>query len=110
MTARKPLPSARRALSIGFEYGESEQDKPWFAYPIYSEPQLSYRKEVLDAECDFAELTEEALVQIEDNNSSPVPDFAAAKALTDRVFRSRHFLGEKVKGDHSQLPTRMFLT
>lgn len=81
----------------------------WFPYPVSTQPLLSYHKESVGAECDFAELAEQALIIVEEARTCPVPDYVKTKILYNGLLTRMSALTERFKDDRMLIPTKVFL-
>ncbi|EJP61519.1 fungal specific transcription factor, putative [Beauveria bassiana ARSEF 2860] len=103
MVLRKPL------LAERISDGADSHRRLWLPHPLSSPSCLSYSAEAFVADCAFAELAREALLQISANRACLVPDYSSTKDLSYRMIKAKVSMGEMVKGDGHHLPRRMFL-
>jgi hypothetical protein len=103
MVLQKPLLVARIS-----DRADSHR-RLWFPHPLLSPSCFSYSAEAFAADCAFAELARETLLQISANQACLVPDYGSAKDLSYRMIKAKVLMGEMVKGDGHQLPRRIFL-
>ncbi|KAH7137649.1 putative fungal-specific transcription factor [Dactylonectria macrodidyma] len=81
----------------------------WFPYPVSIQPRLSYHKEAIDAECEFAEFAEQALLIIEEARTSPVPDYVKTKSIYNRLITRKSALLGRFTDNGNSLPAKVFL-
>ncbi|KAH7175470.1 hypothetical protein EDB81DRAFT_769974 [Dactylonectria macrodidyma] len=109
MRIRKPMfPKPYRGDETSNTGFDSLNDL-WFPYPVSIQPRLSYHKEAIDAECEFAELAEQALLIIEEGRTSPVPDYVKTKSIYNWLITRKSALLGRFNGNSNSLPTKVFL-
>jgi hypothetical protein len=83
----------------------------WFPYPVSAAPQRSFKSEILEAECNFTEITEqvlEFLIPIEEG--TPVSCSAErAVELYSSLMEWKLSLPEELRAENAVLPTAILL-
>ncbi|SPJ78507.1 related to pathway-specific regulatory protein nit-4 [Fusarium torulosum] len=91
-----------------------KKDSPdywWFPYPMSVVPQKSLKREIFDAECELAEITEqvlEFLIPLEDG-VAPRRNVKRAMELYTEIIEWKFSLPERLKAENAVLPAAIVL-
>ncbi|RKK26441.1 hypothetical protein BFJ67_g16650 [Fusarium oxysporum f. sp. cepae] len=108
-TLRKPdIPKLWQDAAQSSPEGEYN-DYWWFAYPVSSTPQRSFRKEIFEAECDLIEIFEDIMDFLAPTKSDSNPFKAPEQALKlyRRLITLKYTLPEFLQAESSTLPTAL---